>query len=71
MSQDGRNDLYGAAEVERQEAILSSTDVAALDADGVSCVLADKDRPLASALAASGGWETIAESTELILLVKR
>ena len=71
VSQDGRNDLYGAAEVERQEAILSSTDVAALDADGVSCVLADKDRPLASALAASGGWETIAESTELILLVKR
>jgi hypothetical protein len=71
VSQDGRNDLYGADEIERQEALLSFSDADSFDQTGIRCVLADADRPLAEALGASANWEERARSSELVLLVKR
>jgi hypothetical protein len=70
VSQDGRNDLYGAAEIERQEELLRSSDAEALTGTGITCVLADRDRPLVAALSGPSGWEVRAESLELVLLVR-
>ncbi len=71
VSQDGRADLYGSAELRLQESWLNTSDIATIEAAGIRCVLADADRPLAAALVRSPGWKQTAESSELVLLVKR
>ena len=70
VSQDGRNDLYGAAEIERQSRLLESSNARDVERAGVTCVLADLDRPVVPALANDPDWSEAGRSVELILLVK-
>lgn len=70
VSQDGRNDLYGAEEIERQERLLASSDAAGIEDVGVTCVLADRRRPAAAALQGRSGWNVAGESAQLVLFVR-
>ncbi len=70
MSQDGRNDLYGADELRRQEGLLETADAEAIEQSGITCVLADRGRPSSAALAARADWQIMAESSQLTLLVR-
>lgn len=57
VSQDGRNDLYGAGFVDAQGQLLAGAGgTPALDRLGVTCVLAAPDRGIIPELAASGAW---------------
>jgi hypothetical protein len=61
VSQDGRNDLYGAAFVDRQGQLLAGAGgTAALDRLGVTCVLVKPGRGLIDALQASPQWIRVA-----------
>ena len=71
VSQDGRADLYGLEEIQRQESWLNATDASVLDADSVQCVLADTGRPLVTVLSGSGSWEIVGESSQQVLLRRR
>ena len=71
VSQDGRADLYGAEELERQERLLEQDDAAAIEAEGIDCVLADRERRLVAALTESSDWLKAGESAELALFVRR
>jgi hypothetical protein len=70
VSQDGRNDLYGADEIERQEELLASSDPERIEDTGITCVLADRDRPAVRALGARPGWRVVKESAQLVLLAR-
>ena len=61
VSQDGRNDLYGADLVDTQGRLLAGDGgTAALDRLGVTCVLAEPGRGLVAKLAASHSWTRLA-----------
>ncbi len=70
VSQDGRNDMYGRARIELQEAWTLSNDASVLDPPGVDCVLADVDRPIAAALQADPRWTEVTRSTSTVLMVR-
>jgi hypothetical protein len=70
VSQDGRNDMYGRARIEIQEAWTLSTDASVLDPPGVNCVLADLDRPITAALQADPRWAEVTRSDYTVLMVK-
>ena len=64
VSQDGRNNLYGIPELRRQQQLLATGGAAPageeLDRRGITCVLAEPDRPLLGALAQLPGWRRLA-----------
>jgi hypothetical protein len=61
VSQDGRNDLYGAAFVDAQSRLLAGTGgTADLDRLRITCVLIAPGRGLVPALAASAAWTRVA-----------
>ncbi len=69
VSQDGRNDLYGAARIAQQERLLGSGTPEEVAGAGIGCVLAEPDRPLSDLLRASPGWALIAEDRASALFV--
>jgi hypothetical protein len=61
VSQDGRNDLYGAAFVDRQGQLLAGAGgTAALDRLGITCVLVKPGRGLIDQLQTSSQWIRVA-----------
>ena len=56
MSQDGRNDLYGAAEIKRQTDLVLGSSTAPLAQLGIDCVLVHNERPLSAALSEDPDW---------------
>lgn len=64
VSQDGRNDLYGTARLDPQKKLFAEGDSATasseLDRAGITCVLAEPNRPLVRALAGDPGWRRVA-----------
>jgi hypothetical protein len=70
VSQDGRNDMYGRARIELQEAWTLSSDSTVLDPSGVDCVLADLDRPITAALQDDSRWAEVTRSQYTVLMVK-
>jgi hypothetical protein len=71
VSQDGRNDLYGAAKVTEQDDVLRATHGwrAWLDRNDVRCVLARPTRPIVHKLEATG-WRRAASDPSAVLLVR-
>jgi hypothetical protein len=60
VSQDGRNDLYGAAFVDAEGRLLAGAGgTAALDQQGITCVLAAPRRGIIPELSASGQWQRV------------
>ena len=64
VSQDGRNDLYGTERLLEQRALFADSDPATapanLDRAGITCVLAEPDRPLVRALGRDPAWRRVA-----------
>lgn len=56
VSQDGRNDLYGAAEIKRQTDLVLGSSTAPLAQLGIDCVLVHNERPLSAALSEDPDW---------------
>ncbi|MDH5372748.1 MAG: hypothetical protein OEX97_07375 [Acidimicrobiia bacterium] len=70
VSQDGRNDLYGLDRIEQQESWFTDGDLAIIEQEGMTCVLARPTRPLATALRASPSWTTVSESHVAVTFIK-
>ena len=71
VSEDGRNDLYGAAFVDAQSQLLAGDGgTAELDRQGITCVLVRPGRGLIPELAASGQWHRIAADSQAEAWVK-
>ena len=70
VSQDGRNDLYGAIEIQRQTDLVLGSSTAALAESGIDCVLLEDGRPLARSLELDPAWRQSADDhgTSLWLL---
>jgi hypothetical protein len=61
VSQDGRNDLYGAAFVDEEDRLLAGVEgTAGLDRRGITCVLVGPRRGLVTALATDSRWTMVA-----------
>ena len=64
VSQDGRNDLYGTERLLQQRALFADGDPATAPANlsraGITCVLAEPDRPLLRALGRDPAWRRAA-----------
>ncbi len=71
VSQDGRADLYGLDRLVEQEQWLGSTDVAAVEEQGIGCVLAESTRPLVTELAGRPDWAEVASARGYVLYERR
>ncbi len=71
VSQDGRNDLYGAAEIARQTAIVLGDDPAPLDDLEVDCVYLPRARRLATALDSDPRWQIAGDEGGAAVWIRR
>jgi hypothetical protein len=72
VSEDGRNDLYGAAFVDAQIRLLAGGDgTPKLDREGITCVLLAPGRGLIPELVASGEWVKVAADRRAQAWVRR
>ena len=69
---DGRNDMYGREIILTVEHLFANKPgtLAALNADGVTCVLGPTDQPLVSALKADPAWKVIGSDSLRTLLAR-
>jgi hypothetical protein len=74
VSQDGRNDLYGTERLLQQRALFNDGDPATavpnLERAGITCVLAEPDRPLVQALGRDPSWRRAAANATAQAWVK-
>jgi hypothetical protein len=74
VSLDSRNDLYGASEVRRLQAMFDSPasgpGPVALDEMGVTCVLTRTDRPLAARLRTDPTWHVAADDGSVVAFTR-